>query len=64
VQEELELEAGSRLKQELLVTPPSKRSKPNVSTIFKDAFSDIRIHPDQAHLDYKKISFSLLAKLD
>ena len=35
VQDELELEAGPPLKQELLVTPPTKRSKPNVSAIFK-----------------------------
>jgi hypothetical protein len=37
VQEELELETGPPLKQELLVTPPTKRSKPNISSIFKEA---------------------------
>ena len=37
VQEELELEAGSPLKQAMLVASPTKRSKPNVSTIFKEA---------------------------
>jgi len=35
VQEELELEAGHPIKQVLLVTSPTKRSKPNVSTILK-----------------------------
>ena len=42
VQEEWELEAGSHLKQELLVTPPSKKSKRNVSTIFKEGVEWIR----------------------
>ena len=42
VKEELQLEAGRPLKQELLVTPPTKRSKPNVSTIFKNAVSRSR----------------------
>jgi hypothetical protein len=37
VQEELEVEAGPPVKPELLVTPPTKRSKPNVTTIFKEA---------------------------
>jgi len=42
VQEELEMEAGRPLKEELLLTPPAKRSKPNVSTIFKEAVESIK----------------------
>jgi hypothetical protein len=42
VHEELELEAGPPFKQELLVTPPTKRSKPNISTIFKEAVDSIK----------------------
>ena len=42
VQEELEMEAGRPLKEELLLTPPAKRSKPNVSTIFNEAVESIK----------------------
>jgi len=42
VQEELGLEAGAPLKQELLVTPPAKRSKANVSSVFKESVESIK----------------------
>jgi len=35
MQEELELEAGPPLKPAMLVAPPTKRSQPNVSTIYR-----------------------------
>jgi hypothetical protein len=64
VQEELRLEAGNPLKQEFLVTPPFQRSRPDVSTFFKEAVESIkeseRESPERQLLIFKDIvqSFS------
>jgi hypothetical protein len=42
VPEELELENEHPLEQELLLTPPTKRSKQNISTIIKELWSRSR----------------------
>jgi hypothetical protein len=59
VQEELELEAGSSLKQELIVTPPTKKSKPNVSTILKEA-ADLTKESEREIQERKLLIFKIL----
>jgi len=49
MQEQLELEAGPFLKQELLVTPPTKRSKPTVSAIFKEVVESMKESESESH---------------
>jgi len=62
LQEEFELEGGPPVKQEFLVTVLTKKSKPDVSTVFKEALKSIK-ECERDSQDRQLLIFKLLFRV-